>query len=468
MHHLDPRDPEARSKPGISALKEHAVQLARQDTTEKVEALSCTGDEAGEADRTHPKSNLLAKLKRLQPGGSNVLGAVQKSGGSVTNGACEMTAALRAHWEKVVRWLDTLRPDAPSSNINDDDIGTHSGFSSNVVRQWKVRRRDVLKALKCAGSSTPGPGGVPFGAWRALKELGVSILLDVAGAMEEDDATAKMLAAFSDEQKVGGHSYNLSSLVCLPKSPTGGDPDLGFYFKAADTRPLSIAKCDNRLVASAMRWRWEENLAHKVKERQHGFLRGRSIFKNLIGIENEMLLKAVEGGESAAVFLDFSAAVPSISQTFVRESLARAGVPSRMINAFNCLYGNCQCKIAMKGSSYPGFQMEAGVRQGCPPPPPLLYAVTAENILEKLEREVGGILVKAYTDDTALVISNFWDAAPTVANMVNEFEAISGLRLNHSKSIAIPLGASNLEAFASRKLEVVPERGGVPANTLAI
>ena len=42
-------------------------------------------------------------------------------------------------------------------------------------RQWKVRRRDMVKAMRCAGNATPGPDGIPFAAWKTLKEFGIDL-----------------------------------------------------------------------------------------------------------------------------------------------------------------------------------------------------------------------------------------------------------------------------------------------------
>ena len=64
-------------------------------------------------------------------------------------------------------------------------------------------------------------------------------------------------SAYEDEAEVGHHNLNLSTLVCLPKDPTGEDPQIGTYFAPKATRPLSIVNCDNRLIASAMRSRWK-------------------------------------------------------------------------------------------------------------------------------------------------------------------------------------------------------------------
>ena len=108
--------------------------------------------------------------------------------------------------------------------------------------------------------------------------------------------------------------------------------------------------------------------------------------------------------------------------------------------------------------------MEAGVRQGCPLSP-LVYAVTAEFLLEKIEQEVAGVLVKAYADDTALVVRNFWEAAPILADIFKDFQQISGLRLNKGKSIVVPLSTTDLQEFANRKLDEVPAWGDMPVQS---
>ena len=64
------------------------------------------------------------------------------------------------------------------------------------------------------------------------------------------------------------------------------DLEYGAYFRPSDTRPLSIVNCDNRVVASAIRWRWEANLDGFIRQRQRGFQSGRSIRKHLVEVES--------------------------------------------------------------------------------------------------------------------------------------------------------------------------------------
>ena len=315
---------------------------------------------------------------------------------------------------------------------------------------WNVRRRDIRKAVAQSNNSSPGPDGIPFGVWRALGHLGTEILLDVAEFMEKGEAEVTFIEAYQDECQEGEHNYNTSTLVCLPKEATGEDPELGAYYAPSATRPLSIVNADNRIIASAMRARWEEHLKLYVRERQQGFLKGRSMIKNLLEVETAMLLTALEDDKGAAIFLDFEAAFPSIAQGYTATVLKQVGVPQTALNSFNFLYNQSKCEISVKGSLYEGFKLEAGVRQGCPLSP-LVYALVAEVLLDKMELEVEGLFARAYADDTAIILKNWEAALPKLENIFTEFNLISGLKLNYSKCIVIPLNdrgkESNEEQF---------------------
>ncbi len=106
----------------------------------------------------------------------------------------------------------------------------------------------------------------------------------------------------------------MNTLVCPPNAPTGGDEQLGTYYHPKPTRPISIVNADNRIIASVMRWRWEEHLDKYIGQHQQGFVRLRSILKNIVEMDREMVLAALGDRDAAAIFLDFEAASPSISQ----------------------------------------------------------------------------------------------------------------------------------------------------------
>ncbi len=77
------------------------------------------------------------------------------------------------------------------------------------------------------------------------------------------------------------------------------------------------------------------------------------------------------------------------------------GLPTNILNAFDFLYSPSKCNISVKGGAFDGFEMRAGVRQGCPLSP-LVYAIVAETILDKIE-QCDGVFAQAYADDTVII-----------------------------------------------------------------
>ena len=135
------------------------------------------------------------------------------------------------------------------------------------------------------------------------------------------------------------------------------------------------------------------------------------------------MVTALSEENGATVLLDFAAAFPSISQEFMMRTLESIGLPQTAMNLLRQLYSCSQCSIASGGAMFPGFALEAGVRQGCPLSP-LIYATVAEILMDKIEQECPQTMVRAYADDTALTLRDFWQEAPALARIFKEFETV--------------------------------------------
>ena len=71
---------------------------------------------------------------------------------------------------------------------------------------------------------------------------------------------------------------------------------------------------------------------------------------------------------------------------------------------------------------------------------PLLFAVVVDVLLRKLTLAMNGQgTVRAFADDTAAVLDNLFGFLPTVAQLFDEYAAISGLHLNYGKTVLVPL-----------------------------
>jgi len=90
------------------------------------------------------------------------------------------------------------------------------------------------------------------------------------------------------------------------------------------------------------------------------------------------------------------------------------------------------------GSRFEGFEVTAGIRQGCPLFP-LLFATVADVMLRRLARQFPGDMIRAYADDLAMVFKDLPGQGSAIMKTFEEYARVSGLHLNLAKTIAIPL-----------------------------
>ena len=154
--------------------------------------------------------------------------------------------------------------------------------------------------------------------------MGSSLIHNVLLSAMEPGAEDRIDEAIQAHGDLG--DYNLATMVFLPKKPSGRTGEQEFYDPAA-TRPLSIVNSDNRIAASAMRLAWEPVLEKVISPAQQGFLRGRSILKNVLDIDEELRHSALDGEAAACILFDFKAAFPSVAHEFIMEVLRGRGGP---------------------------------------------------------------------------------------------------------------------------------------------
>ena len=147
----------------------------------------------------------------------------------------------------------------------------------------------------------------------------------------------------------------------------------------------------------------------------------------------------LEHEDAALLLFDFQAAFPSVSQAFIRLTLRHLGVPDCALAMVDSLYDRTGCWISLRGHHLPGFMMTSGIRQGCPLSP-LLYAVCADSLLRVLAHRLPGRMVRAFADDTAMVLRDMNEDLPRVQEVFDTFGRVSNLDLNIGKTVAIPLG----------------------------
>ena len=306
------------------------MDLAKKRAIKDLTELHSQSDKMEAHELKARRGRIHKLLTQLSPGCSSALVAVCLPDGTVTTAPEDMAAALRGHWSEVFK----ARPrDEPLLQqwLADERAELSPPLSPATDPRWRIRRRDIRKALDIAPSSAPGPDGIPFAAWKRLDHLAVDVLHGAMQALLKDTATQDMLQDY-------GEDFNASLLVFIPKKPTMHTVEHGPVFSAADVRPINVVNCDNRLLANAMRLRIEPVLAEWVSPEQRGFLPGRSMLSNVVDIDEAMAQCALRGGKGAAWFYDFQAAFPSVAHDFLLQVLEAAGLPAWLLRFVQVLY----------------------------------------------------------------------------------------------------------------------------------
>ena len=238
--------------------------------------------------------------------------------------------------------------------------------------------------------------------------------------------------------KEDSHKFNLGILCCLPKKVAGTHSTLGDYYTAADTRPLSIVNTDNRIIASAMKLAWEPIFNKWVSDSQRGFLKGRSMLANILEIDEVAMTISLTEAYGGMVLFDFKAAFPSIEHEYLFKVLEHIGTPKPVLNAIMALYDQVQCILQFKGETSDNIGMTAGVRQGCPLSP-LLFAVTVDLLLRRLNRLIPDATFMTFADDIGAIIRDIPKEAALLMSTFADFGKASGLDLNFPKTLVVPL-----------------------------
>ena len=385
------------------------------------------------AERSRRTENILVRLKRLLPGNTSGLKALEDPEGSgLVTEPGDIARVLTEHWGRVLtskpvdsrllnRWLRDLPDKLPPA----------------ADACWHITKEHVLESVRRSHETSPGPDGIPYKAFKKLGLYAVEYLFDAAEDLQEDDVNTAEIA-----------SFNHAILCCLPKVASKVDPLHGDIHQASQTRPLSVVNTDNRLIANAYRIMMEPIMNGWVSDMQQGFLEGRSMLSNIVDVDFDAMKVSLQHEGGSVILFDFAAAFPSLSQDYLWNVLAHIGVASGPLTAIKRLYHNNLHYIKVKSNMFPSFTATSGVRQGCPLSP-LLFAVVADVLLRRLQRELSDITVRAFADDTAVVSTDFARQAPLIMQIFKEFGRISNLNLNMQKTVLVPLWESSVDSVKS-------------------
>nr|XP_033805871.1 histone-lysine N-methyltransferase SETDB2 [Geotrypetes seraphini] len=232
---------------------------------------------------------------------------------------------------------------------------------------------------------------------------------------------------------------NVAQIIVLPKP--GRDPTLPESY-----RPISLLNFDVKLLARILANRLARVLPLLLHESQVGFVKGRSVAKNLRRILISLEYASRVAAPSLLISFDAEKAFDRVRWDFLFATLDKYGFGGRFVSALRALYASPQASVWVNGCRSSLFEIHTGTRQGCPLSP-LLFVLTLDPLLRDIYSNptIRGIQlgdqsfkVAAFADDLLAFLTDPSSSLQALLETMREYGDYAGFRLNLLKSEALP------------------------------
>ena len=314
--------------------------------------------------------------------------------------------------------------------INNLHVPQLSQEQSEQLEQ-DLSEQEVLAALKTMrNNSAPGFSGLTTSFlkffWSKIKEMLVNSLKDAYTNGEMSTSQKKAVITLIHKGKD------------LPKD------------KLKNYRPISLLKTDYRIHAKCLALRLSKVIANLINEDQVGFIKGRKSSTVIRLIDDIIEYMNDENKPGILLALDYSRAFDSISKEFIIWSFKKFGFGEAFVNWVKVITKNTESCINGNGWISESFNVETGIRQGCPFSP-MTFVLALEILAIKIRADdsIGGIELPKFTRD-ANEVSHFIKLAmyaddiamffkdqiglENAIKTVNIFSEVSQLKMNTNKT----------------------------------
>lgn len=355
----------------------------------------------------------------------------------------------------------------------------------------------TLKLLSSKGPSSPGNDGITYKAWYKAWDYAKDHLVEFANYLLHD-------ASYH-------HSPIFDVLIKLI-------PKKGFNQnnpQVSQLRPISLTNTSYRLFNYILTQRSMPIFDKIVSRFQQAFIKGRDIHLHIQSARIISNFIVEHNTTNSMLLLDIAKAFDTLSLNYMKVILERAGFPDTYIRSV-IIQNSCGKAYLLNGNQqnlYP-IHLKRGVRQGLPISP-LIFNLSIEPLLYRLQRELNGILynpldipahtsspltlsiplsssstsspsstsstsstssssssassstsysslttrvkVQAFADDLIIFSQNIDDIQHAIS-LCNQFGTISGLKLNKSKTkiYAVDNQVDEMQHILQEDIEVVP------------
>ena len=357
-------------------------------------------------------SCFLQRAKHTLPQSRQCISALETPDGTLCTSPADIASELKRAWSPI--WDTASTDEITAESFLRDKFPTHS-----LDLPQHLSEKHIRQAILTSGSTSSGPDGIPFCAYRVFVDQATPLLFDT-------------LMHFADGN-MGNRSFNACLLFFLPKMAGSTD--------ALQHRPIAVSNTDNRILANCIKSILAPTIDAVISPRQHAFLRGRSI-EDCIHFFNDKFFSAKAADQQYYVLLvDFAKAFDSVSRVYLFKLLQHLDAPQWLLNVLQALYNNIQASPVTGGKHSTTIHMLDGLKQGCPLSP-LLFLLVIDPLLQDLNTSVSQDH-EGFADDIAIGLQELAHQLPRCLEALSAFSTATGIATNPSKTVLIPAHTSN-------------------------
>ena len=216
-------------------------------------------------------------------------------------------------------------------------------------------------------------------------------------------------------------------------------------------RPITLLNTDLKIITKALAKRLSSVLPKLINISQT-CVSGRHIENNIHIVQNLIDHINETDGQLALIFIDQEKAFDRMSHTFILKTLKKFGIGDDFIRWVSTICKGTKSFVKVNGYETYEFDIERGVRQGCPLSA-LLYVLTAE-VLSTYIRQNNNIKgfrygmenlqplehkIVQYADDNCVGVSSMTSLKELFVTL-NKFEKATNARVNKNKTKALWVG----------------------------
>lgn len=226
-----------------------------------------------------------------------------------------------------------------------------------------------------------------------------------------------------------------------------------------DYRPISLTNTCLKFLTKIIANRFQKEITRCIHANQYGFIKSRTI-QDCLAWSFEYIHQCKQSKRKVVLFkIDFEKAFDTIEHSAILKILECKGFPPLVIEWVKEILSSGSSSILLNGIPGRMFHCKRGVRQG-DPLSPLLFVLGGDLLQSLVNRALrDGLLqlpipvgdeypIVQYADDTLIVLPADPGQLQIFKDILVNFAAFTGLKVNFHKSSMIPINLDTDEASA--------------------